>query len=230
MINLLIALVVVFGGWWALRMLATAQPAQIRTVMRKAAGGGLIVVSAVLAMRGAMQIAGPLFVLGLGMFTNVAAMMKPGAFWKKPVGQKSTVKTSVLEMELDHDTGAMDGTVLAGPLAGQKLSALGLEQISALHAQCVSAGDQSAALLDAWLQRAHPEFRSQGTKQGGGAANSGSGKMTREEALALLGLRGAPSADEIKSAHRKMMKQFHPDLGGTDYLAAKINAAKDTLL
>jgi hypothetical protein len=133
-------------------------------------------------------------------------------------------------MELDHDTGAMDGTVSVGPLAGQKLSTLGAEQISALHAQCVSAGDQSAALLEAWLQRVHPEFRHPGGQQSGGAGNSGSGKMTREEALAVLGLRGKPSEEDIKAAHRKMMKQFHPDLGGTDYLAAKINAAKDALL
>jgi hypothetical protein len=228
MVNLIIALVVVFGGWWALRKLATAQPAQIRAAGRKIGGAGLMAAAAVFALRGGIQIAGPLFVLGLGMFTNVAAMMKPGAFWKKAEGQKSKVRTTVLEMELDHDTGQMDGVVLAGALAGKKLSSLTHDQLSILHAQCSSAGDQSAALLEAWLQRTQSEFKAAGAASG--QTRAGPGKMTREEALAVLGLRGSPSPEEIKTAHRSLMKQFHPDRGGNDYLASKINAAKDVLL
>lgn len=228
MVNFIIAIVIVFGGLWALRKVGSSQPAQIRALMRKAAGAGLMIAGAVLAMRGAMQIAGPVFVLGLGMFTNVTAMMKNGAFWKKAEGQKSRVRTSVLEMELDHDTGTMDGTVHAGPFKGRLLSSLSEVELSQVHAQCASSADQSAALFEAWLQRAHPEYAKQsGTKQHPGAA---SGKMTREEALAVLGLHGSPTPEEIKAAHRNLMKQFHPDRGGTDYLASKINMAKDVLL
>jgi hypothetical protein len=131
-------------------------------------------------------------------------------------------------MELDHDTGQMDGVVLAGALAGKKLSSLTHDQLSILHAQCSSAGDQSAALLEAWLQRTQSEFKAAGAASG--QTRAGPGKMTREEALAVLGLRGSPSPEEIKTAHRSLMKQFHPDRGGNDYLASKINAAKDVLL
>jgi len=229
MLNLAIALVIIVGGWWALRKLATAQPAQVRAGMRKAAGVGLMGAAALLALRGGMQFAAPLFALGLGMFTNVAGMMKNGAFWKKAPGQKSRVATSVLEMALDHDTGAMEGTILTGELRGRKLSSLKPHELGALRQHCMAAADQSLALFDAWLQRVHPEFQEAQSSRNS-SAGSGSGKMTREEALAILGLSGNPTPEDVRTAHRSLMKQFHPDRGGTDYLAAKINTAKETLL
>ncbi len=56
------------------------------------------------------------------------------------------------------------------------------------------------------------------------------GGMTREEALKVLGLKGSANSDEIRLAHKRLIKDFHPDKGGSDYLAAKINEAKDILL
>lgn len=54
--------------------------------------------------------------------------------------------------------------------------------------------------------------------------------MTREEALDILGLSGNPDADTIKDAHHKMMLKVHPDQGGSDYFASKLNQARDMLL
>jgi curved DNA-binding protein CbpA len=54
--------------------------------------------------------------------------------------------------------------------------------------------------------------------------------MTRAEALKVLGLQEGASNDEIRAAHRKLIAQNHPDKGGSDYLASKVNEAKDTLL
>ena len=54
--------------------------------------------------------------------------------------------------------------------------------------------------------------------------------MTREEALAVLGLAEGASEEEIKAAHRRLIRRTHPDAGGTADLAARINRAKDVLV
>jgi DnaJ-domain-containing protein 1 len=131
-------------------------------------------------------------------------------------------------MELDHDTGIMDGEVLAGPLRGKKLSQLQQAELQKLHAQCRAANDQSLPLFEAWLDRTQSEWRANwGGKQKTTAA---AGSMSREEAYAVLGLKPGASPEDVKSAHKRLMKEFHPDRGGSDYLAAKINMAKDVLL
>lgn len=70
--------------------------------------------------------------------------------------------------------------------------------------------------------------RVKGAGQGGGARSSG--RMTRKEALDVLGLKEGASELEINQAYRKLMAQCHPDKGGNDYLAGKLNEAKQTLL
>ena len=78
---------------------------------------------------------------------------------RKSPGQSSRVATSLLAMELEHDTGRMDGEVLAGPFKGRRLSSLTLEETQRLHAQAAGTPDQSRALLEAWIERTHPEWR-----------------------------------------------------------------------
>ena len=55
------------------------------------------------------------------------------------------------------------------------------------------------------------------------------GRMTREEALQVLGLSSSATADDVRREYRRLMKKMHPDLGGSSYLAAKINEARDVL-
>ncbi|MBL4748188.1 MAG: DnaJ domain-containing protein [Magnetovibrio sp.] len=54
--------------------------------------------------------------------------------------------------------------------------------------------------------------------------------MSRVDALKVLGLHEGVSAQEIKTAHRRLISHLHPDVGGSDYLAQQINQAKDVLL
>jgi hypothetical protein len=226
----LIALAIVFGGIWFIRKMARTPQTAMPGFMQKAAGVGIMGLAGLLALRGAMQIAVPMFLFGLGLAGKGQAF--PNGFnWgkNKSPGQKSRVATALLAMELDHDSGGMNGEVLAGALKGRQLSSLSQQEMISFHGVCKAAGDQSLPLYEAWLDRAQPEWRAAwgGEKSGATPASSA---MSREEAAAVLGLGVGASAADVKAAHKRLMKDFHPDKGGSDYLAAKINAAKDVLL
>lgn len=144
-------------------------------------------------------------------------------------GQSSDVETAWLRMSLDHDSGAMDGTVLQGPWKGHRLSELSVDSLLDLLAECRVGDPDSAQLVEAYLERARPDWRDEaGAKTSQQAPPSAA--MSREEAYRILGLE--PGADEaaVRDAHRRLMMKLHPDMGGSSYLAAKINQAKDLLL
>jgi hypothetical protein len=229
MLNLIIALVVVFGGLWLIRKLARTTPAQAAGLTRKLVGGALIALSGLLALRGLSTYAVPLFALGLGLLGQSSVFPNGFPWNKKSPGQKSRVATGILAMELDHDTGKMTGTVLSGPFKGASLEEMNPTDLRSLYDLCARASDQSISLLEAWLDRNKSEWRETwtGTDK---AKQTGTGVMSRDEALSVLGLKAGATSEDIKNAHRRLMKDFHPDRGGSDYLAAKINQAKDILL
>ena len=143
----------------------------------------------------------------------------------------SEAGTTYLRMTLDHDTGGMSGTVMAGAFAGMRLDELSLADLLALLRECRAADEDGARLLEAYLDRLHPDWRESLAGEGASPPpHGGSNDMTVQEAYDILGLE--PGADEaaIKAAHHRLMMQLHPDHGGTDYLATKINRARDVLL
>lgn len=148
-------------------------------------------------------------------------------------GQSSTVSTPWIEMILDHDSGEMDGHVLRGRHEGETLS--GMIQEALLQFRQEAGGDEETLrLLDAYLDRRfgatwHGGRSSQDGQTGSSNEPSATG-MSRKEALSVLGLSEGASEEDIRAAHRKLMLQNHPDRGGSDYLASKINEAKDVLL
>jgi hypothetical protein len=153
-------------------------------------------------------------------------------------GQTSTVATAFLRMTLDHDSGAMEGTILRGRFAGMRLEELGPVDLLALLRECRAEDEEGARLLEAYLDRVRPDWRDELARAGSGAAGSGGtggarpagGDVTVEEAYAILGLSPGADAEAIKEAHRRLMVKLHPDHGGSDYLATKINRARDVLL
>jgi hypothetical protein len=149
-------------------------------------------------------------------------------------GQTSRVETDFLRMTLDHDTGSMTGTILRGRFSGMRVEELGSADLLALLRECRAEDEEGARLLEAYLDRIHPDWRDElaGERPGasGGGARPASGDMTVEEAYAILGLAPGADAEAIKEAHRRLMVKLHPDHGGSDYLATKINRARDVLL
>jgi len=147
-------------------------------------------------------------------------------------GQQSHVETRLLRMTLDHDTGRMNGEVLAGPLAGHFLAGLDLPALLTLLDYCRAEDEQSTALLEAYLDKMHGDAWRSGESNESKQSNESfhSEAMDRREALEILGLSPEASRQEIIDAHRRLIQKLHPDRGGSDYLASKLNRAKDVLL
>ncbi len=147
-------------------------------------------------------------------------------------GQQSTVESACLRMHLDHANGRLSGEVLKGDYAGWYLEEMDRTQLDELMSYCRAQDADSAQLLQGYMEQRFPggEHDAGGGGNGDrqGAANEG--EMSRREALSILGLQEDATEDDIVGAHRNLMQKLHPDRGGSDYLAAKINAAKDFLL
>ncbi len=169
----------------------------------------------------------PLTILALSWWQRRRAVRRAPSSRKR----KSTVRTTVLEMELDHDTGAMDGWVVTGHFTGARLSLLDEADLLALYAESMADGE-SAALLEAYLDRRFPGWRERAGQQtaNGAGQTTGFAEMTKAEAYQILGLEPGASSEQIHQAWRRLMKKVHPDSGGSAFLAAKINAARDLLL
>ena len=150
-------------------------------------------------------------------------------------GNQSHVASDILEMTLDHDSGTMSGRIIKGPMEGRELSDLSESEFLELLRYCRAQDEDSARLLESYLDRRFgdswrqdDETASEGTESSGNG-NAG-GPLTESEALDILGLEPGASREEIIKAHRRMMQKLHPDHGGSNYLAARINEAKECLL
>ena len=229
--TLFFGIVVLVLVLWALNAYSKADPKKLVQIGRPAGGIVAVAVAAFLIFRGHPEVAIPLGLFGLGLL-GWGPFASTGLFQRtqKTPGQTSRVRASFVEMELDHDSGAMRGTVLAGRHAGRSLDEL---ELPALLDLLTEFDADSRALLAGYLDRREPGWRehAQGDAAAGtGAAARGGGKMSEEEAYQILGLAPGASAEDIARAHRTLMKKLHPDQGGSTYLAAQINAAKEVLL
>lgn len=154
-----------------------------------------------------------------------------GAAGPRP-GTSSEIETDFLRMRLDHDTGAMSGTVRHGRFAGRRLDEMNEAELYEFWRDCRVGDEAAARLMESYLDRLKPDWRAAATAGGRGGAGprASSDAMTREEAYAILGLQPGADAAAIKKAHRDLMMKLHPDQGGSTYLAAKLNRAKEVLL
>src|SRR5712691_4306208 len=211
MATIVFGLVVLALLLWALNAFTKVNPQTAAVALKTGGGLGALAVAGVLGVRGRLDIAIPLGLTGLGLLGWLP--------WSIPGLVART-----------HDSGAMRGRILAGRHEGAMLDAL---DIATLTGFLTDIDEESRALLMAYLDRRAPGWREHA--QGDAAAGAGrtswsSGKMTEEEAYQILGVQPGASADEIGRAHRALMKKLHPDQGGSTYLAARVNEAKEVLL
>jgi hypothetical protein len=225
--TILLGIVVLLLVLWALNAFARTDP---RTVVRfaKVSGGTVALAgAATLAATGRLALAVPLGIAGLsllGLWPGMAAFGRRA----RRGGQTSRVRSAFIEMELDHATGAMRGRILAGRHEGASLDEVETTTLVGLLGEI---DEESRALLAAYLDRRAPGWREHA--QGNATAGQGGatrGPMTQQEAYQVLGLEPGASAEDIGRAHRALMKRLHPDQGGSTYLAARVNEAKDILL
>ena len=237
-VQLLVVVSVLIILWYASNAFTRANPAKIARYLKPLGGYATLAVAALMMLRGQVEAAVAvggfgLYLLGLAnppsfarMFSKVGAA--PGA------DKVSRVRSAMIEMELHHDSGAMDGTILAGPLSGGRLADLTRPQCEEILAQCQRDDPEGARLLEAYLDRRFPGWRPAGDGHADAGAAAGGGRvsagMTEDEAYEILGLAKGASSEEIARAHRTLMKKLHPDHGGPTALAAKVNEAKSVLM
>jgi DnaJ domain len=216
---------------WAANAFSKADPKQAVRLLRHLGGGAALIFAVFLLVRGEIGPAITVGAVGLGLLGWIS--LWPASFGgrtQKSPGQVSRVRTSFLEMELDHDSGTMRGRILAGPHQGAFLDALDPPTLVGLFGAMDA---DSRDLLAAYLDRRLPGWREHAQRDaaaGNGTRAARGSKMTEEEAYQILGIQAGASAQEIARAHRSLMKKLHPDQGGSTYLAARVNEAKDVLL
>lgn len=239
MLQLIVGLVLLIILVGVLRWLATASPASLAAAMR-----GAVFAAVALGITGVLLflvLRAPQFLLSLlalaapalvWWFRQRRASGKLGGGWSTPAGsQSSGVETEWLRMSLDHDSGAMDGVILRGRWIGRSLSALSdVELFDLLDA--FASDPQSVRVLEAYLdRRLGAEWRSQRpSREEAPRQDRRADAMSRDEACAVLGVKPDASVEEIKAAHRRLMRKVHPDQGGSDELASRVNRARAVLL
>ena len=238
MATLIAGVVAVILLYSLLQMFRAANPAVLARAVKIIGGVLALAVAAFTGIRGELAVAVPLGIFGAGLlgwspfgtsgFANIAGMFG-GLSGKRSPGQRSRVRSQFLDMTLDHDSGELSGQIVAGPNAGHSLDEFDLPQLTAM---IPGLDAESVSLLESYLDRRFPAWRqdAQGNAAGGQRRATPSGKMTDEEAYQILGLQPGAGRDEIGRAHRALMKKLHPDQGGSTYLAARVNEAKETLL
>lgn len=220
----LFALVLALVG---LRAFATAPVGTVKLALAWIAGAvGLVLLAALLLTGRGLQaiwslmLFAPLLMQGWRSWRAARTFSRGG---QASPGQESRVGTATLDMVLHHDSGRMTGRVTRGAFMGAELADLSREELLDLLADCARQDPESVPLLEAWLDRTHPDWRE-------APRMPQEAPLDRAEALAVLGLADGATEEEIRAAHRRLLRAAHPDHGGSDWLAARVNAARDVLL
>jgi len=230
---LLLGILAVALLWWLGKNYTRADPKILAKGFKTVAGVAALGAAVFLGVKGRIDMA--LLLGGFGAWAlgwNALNLPGPWRKFQQTGGRFSRIRSAMIEMEIDHTTGAVEGTILVGPFAGRRLSSLDPQGLRRLYDECSAHDPQGVPLLEAYLDRRFTGWRenAHGDRDTRTRTHAHSGVMTKEEAYQILGLQPGASLDEIRKAHRTLMKKLHPDQGGTAYLAARVNEAREVLL
>ena len=211
----------------------------------KALAGSFFIFGLIAISRGLIVMAIPLFIMAYFLLRKSDLLLE--APWSKTPKTSSderssngfnkpdapTISSRYLEINLFPEVNKITGKVTAGPRANQLLDTLSLESLNELLKYYSDNHKESELVLKAYLDANYENWRRDvsGYYETSNSSNPAiSSVMNKREALMILGLGFSATIEEIKASHRKLMKSYHPDQGGSLFLAAKINTAKDYLL
>ncbi|MBG0811579.1 DnaJ domain-containing protein [Methylosinus sp. H3A] len=222
---------------YGLRVFTRASPAAMARMIRKGGGAATIALGLFFILRGRIDIGLVLTSVGMWLYGAFSRGVKRFGH-ASAGGGMSRVRSAMIEMELDHSSGAIRGTILAGKDEGKRLDALTRSAVMELYRHCRSVDPEGARLLEVYLDRRFAGWRQtgDGRRDAGGADAGGvgpgrrGGTISEDEAYEILGLKKGAARQDIARAHRDLMKKLHPDHGGTTDLAARVNEAKDVLM
>jgi hypothetical protein len=200
---------------------------QVGQLARTMGGFALIGTAISLIMTGKILFGLPMGLVGLWL---LGYLKIPG--FKNFSAQGTGQRSAMLDIAIDPASGRIGGTIIAGTFAGRALDSLTKHECLILLRELQAADQTGLRLFAVYLDGRFPGWREdlQGGPDAGTGRQARPGVMPDKEAYQILGL--APGAGEpaIRDAHRRLMLKLHPDVGGSDTLAALVNEAKDVLL
>jgi len=231
---ILLAILAGFWYWWSYQK--RLPDAKRRGFLWKSGFWTVLAVSVYLVLTGRMHWLGAglaaliplfktLFTLGMRALPLVQILSR---FKTAP----SQFRTQSLVVTINFATRQIDGEILAGEFTGKQLSELAAEQLHELANSFKSVDRESYVLLQAYLLRSGSNnHQSSNSYQSSDNYQPNSfSELSSDEAYEVLGLQSNASKEEVIKAHKRLIQRLHPDRGGSDYLAAKINSAKDKLI
>jgi hypothetical protein len=216
------------GFFWFLRANPSSIARALRPILVLIGGlgvGGLLIFGVRFLPGLLPELFGLLGVLGTALIARYMRQRPSGGFSSPGAGQRTEVHTRFVEAWIDHATGDVGGRVVTGRFAGRGLDTLADSELLELHAECAGDAD-SLRVLESYLERR----LGAGWRKAQSPPRGPRTDMTRDEALAILGLATGATDEDIRAAHRRLILRVHPDAGGSADLAARINRAKDVLL
>ncbi|MDQ0393925.1 DnaJ domain-containing protein [Labrys monachus] len=229
MSQLILGCVVLLCLWQLLKPGSLSKSPALDRLLRR--GGSFLAFALAIFMltRGEIGLAVPLFILAAGLRGWLPRMSKTA--FPRPHLRGNYVRTATMTVMLDPTRRPVDGQVTAGRFAGRKLSTMQPAELLALR-QEIAADFFGRSILEAYLDRRLSGWREhfQDDSAAGRRGGASSDSMSKQEAYEILGVQPGSSADDIRRAHRTLMKKIHPDKGGTTQMAARVNQARDILL